>query len=94
MSINIEKAVEHYKEFLGVVNERVEKMGPNGNIPTTVFAKEICGQMDTEWSVVYNMLKFFVLSTDDLTIAKGPKGGLKYIKKNVEEVVTETKIVE
>ena len=93
MSINIEKAVEHYKEFLGVVNERVEKMGPNGNIPTTVFAKEICGQMDTEWSVVYNMLKFFVLSTDNMKIGKGPHGGLQYIK-NVEEVVTETKIVE
>lgn len=75
---NIEKAITQYKEFLEVISPRIDAAVANGtSVPTTVFSKEICGQFNVEWSVVYNMIKMFVASTDDLEIGLGPKGGVR-----------------
>lgn len=85
--INIEKAVENYREFLNVVNERMEKSGEGVAVPTTVFAKEVAAQFDTEWSVIYNLCKFVVASDIDLEIKKGPTGGM--VRKAKEAPVME-----
>lgn len=85
-SINIEKAVESYREFLEVVNKRMEIAGEGNCVPTTVFAKEISPQFDVEWSVAYNMMKFIVASDENLELKKGPHGGMCF--KKLAEVAT------
>src|ERR1700722_12279694 len=91
--MNIEKSVDSFRELLNIVNKRMEMTGEGNSVPTTVFAKEISPQFDVEWSVVYNMMKFIAASSDNMEIAKGPKGGLRF-KRTEEKVATETKIGE
>lgn len=89
--MDIEKAVENYKEFLGILVPRIEEAVAKGdNVPTTIFAKEVCDKFGTEWSVIYNLMKWAVVSSDNLEVHLGPKGGVGLKKgMKIEDIVIE-----
>lgn len=92
MSANIDKAIESYREFLGVLEPKLEEAIADGrNLPITVFAKEICGRFGWEWTTAYNMCIHYASTRSDIQRYLGPKGGLGK-KENVNSVVNEVSV--
>jgi hypothetical protein len=84
MSQSIEAAVEKYREFLEVVEAKINAAIESGKrYPATKLAKDICCDFGMEWPRAYQLIGFYMQTRPELDVGLGPNGGIG-LRKEVE----------